>query len=52
MHVLRFYRRAKSILKPGEASVQRSHGRSAAAEAEDKRSASSFVMGFPSGAKF
>jgi hypothetical protein len=29
--------------------VQRSHGRSAVSEAEDKRSASSFVMGLPPG---
>jgi hypothetical protein len=32
--------------------MQRSHGRSAVSEAEDKRSASSFVMGLPSGAKY
>jgi hypothetical protein len=50
-HGLHFNRRAKSILKP-EALVQRSHGRSADSEAEDKRSASSFVMGLPSGAKY
>jgi hypothetical protein len=42
----------KSILKPEEASVQRSHGSSAVSEAADKRSAFSFVMGLPSGAKY
>jgi hypothetical protein len=43
---------AKSILKQLEVSVQRSHGSSAVSEAEDKRWASSFVMGLPSGAKY
>lgn len=42
----------KSVLKPGEASVQRSRGRSAVSQAEEKRLASSFVMGLPSGAKY
>jgi hypothetical protein len=32
--------------------VQRSHGRPAVSAAEDKRSASSFVMGVLSGAKY
>lgn len=51
-HVLRFNRRAKSVLEPEETSVQRSHDRSAVSEAEDKRSASPYVMSLPSTEKY